>query len=179
MSVETAGVVRIGRVIRADRQRVWDAWTRPEQMMRWSCPVPGGLKGVTCDLRVGGAFEIRMVIDGAPHTAFGTYREVEEPGRLVYTWDWREAQWNAGKDPRPSEGESLQDATDRAVKGVEALLQKYPGKNIVIVTHSDICAGLAGHAAVTPFPQRYKRHGPGLGAVIEIQIGPQGKWELK
>ena len=31
-----------------------------------------------------------MEVDGNSHTAFGTYREVEEPRRLVYTWDWRE-----------------------------------------------------------------------------------------
>lgn len=90
MSVETAGVVRVTRVIRADRRRVWDAWTQPEHMKHWACPVPGGFRGVSCDLRVGGAFELRMEIDGKPHTAFGTYREVVEPSRLVYSWDWRE-----------------------------------------------------------------------------------------
>jgi len=112
-----------------------------------------------------------------PH--FRSMKKGKSPNGAPVTWDWQEAQWNAGRDPRPSEGESLQDATDRAAKGVEALLLKYPGKNIVIVTHSDICAGLAGHAAGTPFPQRYKRHGPGPGAVVEIQIEPQGKWKLK
>jgi uncharacterized protein YndB with AHSA1/START domain len=91
MSVETVPAVRIRRVIRAERQAVWDAWTKPEMMMKWSCPVPGGLKGVDCDLRVGGAFELRMEVEeGVKHTAFGVYREVDEPGRLVYTWDWRE-----------------------------------------------------------------------------------------
>jgi len=90
MSVETAGAVRITRVVKADPQSVWDAWTRPEHMRKWSCPVPDGVKDIACDLRVGGAFEIRMEVEEGPHTAFGVYREVTEPTRLVYTWDWRE-----------------------------------------------------------------------------------------
>ena len=95
------------------------------------------------------------------------------------TWSWRKAQWHAGHDPRPKEGESLQDATDRAVQGVETLIREYSGKSVVIVTHSDICAGLAGHAKNTLFHQRYQKHGVGLGSVIEINIGPQGTWKLK
>ncbi|MDX1494062.1 MAG: SRPBCC domain-containing protein [Longimicrobiales bacterium] len=90
MSVNTAGAVRLQRTIAADRKRVWDAWTQPEQMRRWSCPAPGGCKEVVSDFRVGGSFTIRMEVDGKAHTAFGTYREIEAPRRLVYTWDWEE-----------------------------------------------------------------------------------------
>ena len=90
MSVETANALRLTRVIRAPRQAVWDAWTQPEHMKRWSCPEPGGLKELSCDFRVGGAFELGMVAGGASHTAFGTYREIDAPRRVVYTWDWRE-----------------------------------------------------------------------------------------
>ena len=90
MSVETVAALRMTKTINADRQTVWDAWTKPEQMKQWSCPAPGGLKGAAADLRVGGAFELNMEVEGEKHTAFGTYREVDEPNRLVYTWDWRE-----------------------------------------------------------------------------------------
>lgn len=95
------------------------------------------------------------------------------------TWSWRMLQWKSGHDPRPQGGESLQDATDRAVREIESLMKKYPGKVFVIVTHSDICAGLAGHVNNTPFNERYERHKVGLGSVIEIQITPQGTWALK
>lgn len=90
MSVEAVGVVRLSRTIRAERQDVWDAWTQPERMKVWSCPAPGGCREVTSDLRPGGSFSIRMEVDGKAHNAFGTYREVDEPRRLVYTWDWEE-----------------------------------------------------------------------------------------
>jgi uncharacterized protein YndB with AHSA1/START domain len=28
--------------------------------------------------------------DGVHHTAFGEYREIDAPHRLVYTWDWKQ-----------------------------------------------------------------------------------------
>ena len=90
MSVETEGIVHLTRVIRAERQKVWEAWTRPEHMRKWSCPAPGGAKEVVSDLRVGGSFSIHMEVEGKSHTAFGTYREIDAPRRLVYTWDWEE-----------------------------------------------------------------------------------------
>lgn len=97
MNVEAVGVVHLTRTIRAGRQDVWDAWTRPEHMKKWSCPAPGGAKEVTSDLRVGGSFAIRMVVDGKAHNAFGTYREIDEPSRLVYTWDWEEEEGAMGE----------------------------------------------------------------------------------
>jgi glutathione S-transferase len=90
MSVETTDSLRITRVIRADRQAVWDAWTHPKHMKRWMCPAPDGVKSVTADLRVGGAYDLVMVVEGKEHNAFGTYREIDEPSRLVFTWDWRD-----------------------------------------------------------------------------------------
>jgi glutathione S-transferase len=90
MTVETVSALRIARTIKADRQAVWNAWTQPEQMKHWACPAPGGLADATADLRVGGAFTMHMIEGGNEHNAFGVYREVDEPRRLVYTWDWRE-----------------------------------------------------------------------------------------
>jgi uncharacterized protein YndB with AHSA1/START domain len=90
MSVETTDSLRLTRTIRADRQAVWDAWTQPEHIMKWGCPVPDGMAKSEVDLRVGGAFVLMMRIEGNTHTAVGTYREVDEPSRLVYTWDWKE-----------------------------------------------------------------------------------------
>ncbi|NKB89153.1 MAG: hypothetical protein GKS06_13130 [Acidobacteria bacterium] len=90
MTVATDTTLRIARTIKADRQRVWDAWTQPEHMKKWCCPQPGGVHDVSADFEVGGAYEIVMKVDGDTHTAFGTYREIDAPSRLVYTWDWRE-----------------------------------------------------------------------------------------
>lgn len=97
MTVETTSSLRITRRIEADRQAVWDAWTKPELMKKWSCPVPDGVQDVESDFRVGGAYQITMIVEGKRHTAFGTYREIDPPRRLVYTWDWREEENRMGE----------------------------------------------------------------------------------
>jgi uncharacterized protein YndB with AHSA1/START domain len=49
------------------------------------------------DLRVGGAFRIRMQApDGPAHTVMGVYQEIDPPKRLVYSWNWEENEAHAG-----------------------------------------------------------------------------------
>jgi len=97
MSVETMNTLKISRTIRADRQSVWDAWTRPEHVMKWSCPAPDGMRSFENDLRVGGAYTLAMEVEGNRFTAFGEYREIDAPRRLVYSWDWREEDHRVGE----------------------------------------------------------------------------------
>ena len=82
-------ILEVRRTIRASRQRVFDAWTRPEEMKRWCAPGPMTNTLADVDLRVGGHYKIRMrAPDGAEHEAEGVYREVDPPKRLAYTWQW-------------------------------------------------------------------------------------------
>ena len=48
---------------------------------------------------LGGRYSIRLEVDDGHVTAQGTYREVDSPRRLVYTWCWRE--------PHPMRAETL------------------------------------------------------------------------
>jgi uncharacterized protein YndB with AHSA1/START domain len=84
--------LRLERVIRADRERTFAAWTRPELLRRWSAPEGMTIEdGGELDLRVGGRWRVVMLEPtGKRHEAFGTYREVTPPERLVYTHAWRE-----------------------------------------------------------------------------------------
>ena len=91
MSVETKSSVRLTRIINADRERVFGAWTQPEQIKKWSAPEGATVVESLVDLSGGGAYRLRMITDDEKdHTAYGTYSEVEPPSRLVYTWDWEE-----------------------------------------------------------------------------------------
>lgn len=108
--------------------------------------------------------------------AFRSTKQGANPDGSPATWSWRKGQWNTGYDPRPQRGESLQDAVNRAVQAVAVLIRQYPEKGVVIVTHSDICAGLAGDAVNTPFHQRYQRHGVELGSVSEFVVYRNGDW---
>lgn len=111
--------------------------------------------------------------------AFRSMKKGRTPEGKPVAWSWRTLQWEAGRDPRPQGGESLQDATTRAVLGVDALMAKYPGKAVVIVTHSDICAGLAGQGRDIPYHRRYAEYQVDLGSAIEIEIDHRGIWKMK
>ena len=79
--------VSVKRIVRARRERVFEAWTRPELMARWFFPGDGWTVAVNSDLRVGGRYELAMRdADGGPHTQFGEYREIVPVSRLVFTW---------------------------------------------------------------------------------------------
>jgi uncharacterized protein YndB with AHSA1/START domain len=69
MSVETMNELRMTRTIHADQQAVWDAWTQPEHMKKWSCPDPTGVLEVEMDLKVSGAYRIVMEVEGNSHIA--------------------------------------------------------------------------------------------------------------
>jgi uncharacterized protein YndB with AHSA1/START domain len=82
--------LRLERVIRTSPERAFAAWTEPEQLRRWSAPEGLRVTEGEMDLRVGGEWRVVMVEEnGARHEAFGAYREIAEPERLVYTHAWR------------------------------------------------------------------------------------------
>ncbi len=91
-NISAAHTLRLTRVIKASPDRVFQAWTQPEHLKRWSAPEGYDVQIAEVDLRVGGAYRIRMKsAEGTIHTAVGTYREVSPPSKLVYTWSWEES----------------------------------------------------------------------------------------
>jgi uncharacterized protein YndB with AHSA1/START domain len=81
--------VRIIRIIDAPREEVFRAWTEPEQIRQWWGPGEFTCPEAEVDLRAGGRYRLAMKpVHGEPFIVSGTYREVEPPVRLVYTWRW-------------------------------------------------------------------------------------------
>ena len=68
---------------------VFEAWTKPELIMRWWTPESFGISFLSCeaDVRTGGSY--RFVFGHAaseqPMAFFGRYIEVTPPSRLVWT----------------------------------------------------------------------------------------------
>jgi len=86
---QVADRVHIARMIDAPREEVFRAWTDPDQLRRWWGPGEFTCPEAEVDLRPGGRYRLVMQpAAGDPFVLVGTYREVEPPARLVYTWRW-------------------------------------------------------------------------------------------
>jgi len=92
MTTKTAEDLKleIKRLIKAPRERVFEAWTDPEKLKKWFGPDENfAVPSTKLDLCVGGKYRIQMKNpDGEFHTAVGTYREIKPPERLIFTWAW-------------------------------------------------------------------------------------------
>jgi uncharacterized protein YndB with AHSA1/START domain len=77
----------LNRTFNAPRERVFRAWTEAAQLDQWFAPDPSFSVHSSVDLRLGGAYRVEMrKPDGQVFGAFGVYREVRPPQRLVFTW---------------------------------------------------------------------------------------------
>lgn len=86
--------VRIQRTFDAPVERVFRAWTVPEEMSRWMWASLGSEVWAEVDLRVGGAYRVYTHAEGGRHQGegwsgmCGIYVEIVADRKLVYTQHW-------------------------------------------------------------------------------------------
>jgi uncharacterized protein YndB with AHSA1/START domain len=77
------------RIVNGPARIVFDAWTKPELIMRWWAPASFGIEFLSCetDVRTGGSYRyvFRHPASGEPMAFFGRYVEATPPSRLVWT----------------------------------------------------------------------------------------------
>ena len=74
------------RIVDVPRERLWAAWTIPEQLMPWFTPAPWTTVDCEIDLRPGGIFRTVMRSpEGQDFPNAGCYLEIVENERLVWT----------------------------------------------------------------------------------------------
>jgi len=78
--------VTVRREIAAPAETLYDAWLDAEQLGTWMRPRVISETRAETDPREGGEFRIVMVRDGSEILHQGTYREIDRPSRLVFTW---------------------------------------------------------------------------------------------
>lgn len=100
--------LQIARSFKANRQKVFEAWTKAEVLKQWFGPTDDfTVPWAEVDLRVGGKYRIQMKApDGETHTVGGVYREVVSPEKLVFTWAW-EAGGGCGDSEKEQHVETL------------------------------------------------------------------------
>ena len=89
-TTEDDAEVRITRVFDASRERVFRAWTDPDDVAMWFSPAPltTPRESVRIDLRIGGRYELAMVMpDGAASPLGFEIVELDPPGLLVLRSD--------------------------------------------------------------------------------------------
>jgi uncharacterized protein YndB with AHSA1/START domain len=82
--------VVITRTFPASSERLWDAFTKVEDMLKWHAPLGMSNPHAEVDVRVGGKYSITMKYDetGEEVTVRGVYKVIEKPKKLVYSWKW-------------------------------------------------------------------------------------------
>jgi uncharacterized protein YndB with AHSA1/START domain len=74
------------RVVDVPRAKVWRAWTEPDLLKPWFCPLPWKTIDCEIDLRPGGVFRTTMQSpEGAEFPNAGCYLEVVPNTKLVWT----------------------------------------------------------------------------------------------
>ena len=124
MSTSTTHTLNMTRTIKASPERVFEAWTTPEQMKQWHAPEGVEVVSASVDLRVGGSYHVHMRSpEGQDYNVRGVYREIKPGGRLVYTWKWEE--------PEHDVGESVISVSFHAVDGgtrIDVVHDLFPSK---------------------------------------------------
>jgi uncharacterized protein YndB with AHSA1/START domain len=81
-----APVIEFQRVVAASPALVFELWTNPDHLRNWWGPEDYEFVSIDIDLRVGGTYRyVHRAPDGVEYAFRGTYRELDPPGRLVYT----------------------------------------------------------------------------------------------
>ncbi len=79
------------RGFKTPAQFVFNAWTKPELFSQWWAPKSMGAKIISCamDVRIGGGYRIEFGQPNSdqPMAFFGSYSEVEQNSRLVWSND--------------------------------------------------------------------------------------------
>lgn len=74
------------RIVDVPRALVWKAWTQPEHLKPWFCPLPWKTVDCEIDLRPGGRFyTVMQSPEGHLFPGAGCYLEVIENERLTWT----------------------------------------------------------------------------------------------
>jgi uncharacterized protein YndB with AHSA1/START domain len=79
----------IARTYPASVERVFKAWTDANQLGQWFAPSDDYTTKASVDLQVGHEYRIAIAHKGGNvHNILGTYRLIDPPRKLVYTWRW-------------------------------------------------------------------------------------------
>ncbi len=103
------------RIIDVPRELVWKAWTTPELLMPWFCPLPWKTVACDIDLRPGGKFSTTMQSpEGQQFPNVGCYLEIVKNEKLSWT-NALEPGFRPAKLPEPNPNHECEELLMTAV----------------------------------------------------------------
>jgi len=81
--------VTVRKTVKAPVEKTYKAWTEPAQIMKWfGCDKIANIR-VEQDFKVGGDYRItgQSCESGGDMSIYGTYEEIVQNKKLVYTWN--------------------------------------------------------------------------------------------
>ena len=84
--------VKVTHRFQATAERVYDAWLDPVKVRIWlktalqNMGLSGEIGEVAIDARIGGSFLFSDLRDGVETRHWGSYIELERPGKILFTW---------------------------------------------------------------------------------------------
>jgi uncharacterized protein YndB with AHSA1/START domain len=85
---QTTTSLHLTKLIRARRERVFEAWTNPELIKQWMGPGDITVPAAQVELKVGGRYRMEMDNAGKQLAVYGEYVEIVPNRKLVFTWGW-------------------------------------------------------------------------------------------
>lgn len=123
------------RVIDVPRELVWEAWTTPDKLKPWFCPLPWKTIDCEIDLRPGGLFRTVMQSpEGQNFPNVGCYLEVVPNEKLVWT-NALEPGFRPARQPTESPGHECAEFAMTAVISLEP--HERGTKYTALVMHAD------------------------------------------
>jgi uncharacterized protein YndB with AHSA1/START domain len=86
--------ITLSRTLNSNIEKVFDAWVTSEALTKWMAPSDTfTTKVLELDARPKGRYRIAMTEpDGKVHTVFGVYETIDRPNKLVFSWEWENAE---------------------------------------------------------------------------------------
>jgi uncharacterized protein YndB with AHSA1/START domain len=87
------------RTFNAPRSIVFNAWTKPEHLVRWWGPQGCTIPQCDMDVKEGGNWSTTMRHENNDESVVaGKYIEISEPDRLVFSWAWQDVEGHIGHE---------------------------------------------------------------------------------
>lgn len=77
------------RVFKASPEELWQLWTDAKEINKWHRPNTVDYTTTSqADVTEGGDYKISMESSEGTHSAFGKFKILDPPHKLVYSWQW-------------------------------------------------------------------------------------------